>query len=224
MNVDICGELKASWRAKYSSARALMDERAGNLRILIEIAAQHPLQDGRFPNDEFRSRLDRGMELFNAYSAADCQVEVYVPGSRHVFEGREDQVSLSHAGRLYLLQHGIPETAIRAEDLNFRYKGTNGVYGSADECFVAASYFKDANFGILASIVSPAQMLRKTLHYIEFGVIPLSFTVPTLNGFHDYLDELFDKIPKVLAIDSTLQGNSTEAKRLREERKPGRQR
>jgi len=63
-------------------------------------------------------------------------------------------------------------------------------------------------------------MLRKTLHYIEFGVVPLNYTAPTLNAFHDYIEELFEQIPNILSVDSTLQGNSAEARRLREERKP----
>jgi hypothetical protein len=63
-------------------------------------------------------------------------------------------------------------------------------------------------------------MLRKTLHYIEFGVVPLNFTVPVVDEFHDYLDELFEKIPRVLFGDSRLQGDSADAKKLRDERKP----
>jgi len=63
-------------------------------------------------------------------------------------------------------------------------------------------------------------MLRKTLHNIEFGVVPLNFTTPTLSGFDDYLGELSEKISLVLAIDPSLQGGSSAgAKRSREERR-----
>jgi len=220
MNLENWEDLKVLWRAKYSSARAFMEERAGNSRVLIEVAAQHPLTDGLYPNEEFQARLDRGKELFEMYSVEAGMVEIYVPGSRHVFEGRADRISLSEAGGRYLEQHGVPRRIIRGEDLNWRYKGKDGVYGSADECLVAASYFRDANYSTLASVVSPMQMLRKTLHYIEFGVVPLNYTVPILNAFHDYIEELFEQIPNVLSVDSTLQGDSAEAKRLREERKP----
>ncbi len=213
-------ELRNLWRSKYLRARAVMEERKDNHHTLIEIAAQHPLDDGIHPNDEFRARLERGKQLFELYRAASDRVEVYVPGSRHVFEGRPDRTSLSEAGRSYLIDNGMPPSAIRGDDLNSQYKGAEGVYNSADECFVAASYYKDTNFGILISVCSPAQMLRKTLHYIEFGVVPLNVTVPTLSSFHDYIDELFDKIPRVLTIDPSLQGHSAEARRLREERKP----
>jgi hypothetical protein len=176
------------------------------------------LIDGVRPNDEFRSRLERGKELFEDY-IIQGHTEIYVPGSRHTFRGHADQVSLSQAGMSYQVELGVPSGAIRGEDLNYRYKGLDGVYCSADECFVTASYFKDANFGVLVSVVSPAQMVRKTLHYLQFGVIPLNFTVPVLNGFHDFLDELFEIIPRVLITDSTLQDGS-EARRLRDERKP----
>jgi hypothetical protein len=212
-------DMVQAWRAKYLAAQAAMSKRAGNSSVLIEIAAQHPLRNGLYPNDEFRSRLDRGRELFET-SKTGGNVEIYVPGSRHVFEGRADKISLSEAGRCYLIEQGVPAFAIHGEDLNVKYKGKAGVYGSADECFVAASYYRDSGFGVLASVCSPAQMLRKTLHYIEFGVIPLNFTVPVVAGFHDYLDELFEQIPRVLFGDSRLQGDSADAKKLRDERKP----
>jgi hypothetical protein len=213
-------ELEELWRVKYSTAQALMRDRQGNPLALIEVAAQHPLVDGLYPNAEFRARLDRGKELFDRYAADGGKVEIYVPGSRHTFEGRPDRVSLSDAGRSYLVSTGVPSSAIHGEDLNSKYKGSEGVYGSADECFVAASYYKDAQFGTLISVCSPAQMLRKTLHYIEFGVVPLNVTAPTLSGFHDYVEELFEKVPLVLAVDPTFQGDSAEARRLREERRP----
>lgn len=219
MNNKKLGKIQAAWRARYETAQALMEQRKTNPRTLVEIAAQHPLENGIKPNEEFRSRLERGKYLFEEY-AIRGHAEIYVPGSRHVFLGQADQISLSNAGRAYLVQHGVPSDAIRGEDLNQRYKGTDGVYCSADECFVAASYFKDADFGTLVSVVSPGQMIRKTLHYIQFGVIPLNFTAPVLNGFHDYLDELFEMIPRILTTDSTLQGYSDEARQLRAERKP----
>ena len=220
MNDRAWHDLRELWNTKYSRARTLMEERAAIPHTLIEIAAQHPLDSGLYPNDEFRARLDRGKELFDVHKVASDQVEIYVPGSRHVFKGHPDRVSLSEAGRSYLITMGVPASAIHGEDLNSKYKGSEGVYGSADECFVTASYYKDSNFGTLISVSSPAQMLRKTLHYIEFGVVPLNVTAPTLNSFHDYIDELFEKIPGVLTVDPSLQGDSPEARRLRKERRP----
>jgi hypothetical protein len=219
VNPDYGAELQDRWRAKYLAARGFMAARAGHPRVLIEVAAQSPLDDGLRPNEEFRVRLDRGQELFRRYREDGQFCEVYVPGSRHAFHGRADRVSLSEAGGAYLAGRGVPSSAIRGDDLNVRYKGDEGVYGPADECFVAASYFRDAEFGTLASVCSPAQMIRKTLHYIEFGVVPLNFTAPVANGFHDYLNELFIQVPQVLGVNARVQGDSAEARRPRWERR-----
>lgn len=220
MDVGSRADLRQVWDERYRVAYSFMEERAGVARTLVEIAAQHPLRDGLRPNDEFQKRLDRGIEVFNSYRASGHHVEVYVPGSRHAFEGRADRISLSDAGCAYLIERGVPAPLVHGDDLNRRFKGAEGVYNSADECFVASAYFKEAGFGVLASVPAPAQMIRKTLHYIAFGVVPLNFTAPTLGGFHDYMDELFEKIPHVLSTDPTFQGDSAEGKRLREERMP----
>lgn len=220
MTQECENELRDLWRTKYSAARSFMAMRAGNPRVLIEVAAQHPLTDGVRPNEEFRARLDRGRELFDRYREGGHVCEIYVPGSRHVVDGVADLVSLSEAGCTYLVEGGVPASAVRGDDLNLEYKGSDGVYGSADECFVAASHYCNGDFGVLVSVCSPAQMIRKTLHYIEFGVVPLNFTAPVMDGFHDYLDELFIRVPYVLAVDARVQGDSTEARRLRAERKP----
>jgi hypothetical protein len=215
-------EIKSRWYEKLTAARLFMDGRSTASGVLIEIAAQHPLRDGVSPGPEFSCRLDRGRELFLHFSASGRPVEIYVPGSRHRFRGRADDISLSLAGREYLVTAGIPSRAIHGDDLNKQYKGEAGVYGSADECFVTSSYFRDSpQFGVLASVVSPAQMLRKTLHYIEFGVLPLNYTAPIIDSFHNYLDELFEQIPYVLLVDSSLQDpTSIEAQRLRNDRMP----
>lgn len=220
MTSEYGDELQDRWRAKYLAARSFMEARAGHERVLIEVAAQHPLADGLRPNEEFRARLDRGRELFQRYRDGGQFCEIYVPGSRHAVDGHADRISLSEAGCAYLTERGLPAAVIRGDDLNIKYKGDDGVYGSADECFVAASYYRDGEFGSLLSVCSPAQMMRKTLHYIEFGVVPLNFTAPVVNGFHDYLDELFVQVPHVLGVDARVEGDSAEARRLRAERKP----
>ena len=106
------------------------------------------------------------------------KVEIYVPGSTHVFKGHADKISLSKAGINFLSQLGIPLEALHGDDLNIKYKGMDGVYNSADECFVAASYFKDNNFGRLYSVLSPVQLFRKTFHYMEYGVLPQNYNAP----------------------------------------------
>ncbi|WP_328958960.1 hypothetical protein [Kitasatospora purpeofusca] len=209
------------WRDRLLAARTFMRTRRHLPGVLIEVAAQHPLVDGATPGEEFAARLRRGHELFQEYRKAGRPVEVYVPGSRHRHLGVEDKSSLSRAGGDFLEKLGVAPSAVHGDDLNERYKGEAGVYGSADECFVAASYFKDGDFGTLVSVCSPAQMMRKTLHYLQFGVYPLNHTAPTPEGYHDFLDELLVSVPGVLDTDDTLQApDSDGADRLRADRRP----
>jgi hypothetical protein len=209
------------WASQFAAARSFMQSRRNERSVLIEIAAQHPLINGDQPGREFTARLDRGIELFRIFRQLNSRVEIYVPGSRHVHEGTPDTVSLSYAGLTYLQATGIPSVALHGDDLNLTYKGDAGVYNSADECFVASSYFKDGGFGRLVSVVSPAQLMRKTLHYAAFGVLPLTYTAPTEEMFHDYVDELFEKIPYVLLVDHDLQSpDSMVANAMRADRKP----
>ena len=214
-------DARREWEDKYESAVSYMESRPRSGRVLLEIAAQHPLVNGLYPNKEFAARLRLGIELYQHHVHDQADVEIYVPGSRHVFDGVADKVSLSSAGIAYLIQNGIPAAVLHGDDLNARYKAEDGVYNSADECFVAASYFKNSNFETLASVVSPGQLIRKTLHYIAFGVIPLTYTAPVKLAFHGYMDELFTEIPFVLLVDATLQDPGSEkAERLRQERRP----
>lgn len=219
--VKVTPEVMRKWRSLFADARDFMRSRPRTGRTLIEISAQHPLTTDNQPGHEFSVRLRRGFALHNELQGQGFEVEIYVPGSRHHFEGHDDAVSLSSAGCGFLANLGVPLTSLHGDDLNERYKGDAGVYGSADECFVAARYFADEGFDKLYSVLSPSQMMRKTLHYIAFGVVPLNITAPVDDPYHDYLDELFEAIPTVLAIDNTLQETeSSEAHRLRRERKP----
>lgn len=196
------------WLEKFNKAKAFMNERnnkSSTKRILIEVAAQHPLVDGLKPNEEFESRLRYGIELYKKETLNGNHVEFYVPGSLHQYNGVADKIELCEAGQNYLVSQGIPVSAIHGKDLNIKYKGDDGVYNSADECFVASKYFTNNDFNYLFSVVSPAQMYRKTLFYIEFGVLPLNFSAPTLNSFHNYIDEMFLHIPNVLFDDHSWQ-------------------
>lgn len=209
------------WEEKYSQAISFMESRFHIPAILIEVAAQHPLIDGLYPNEEFKKRLSLAKEIYEQETKAGNRIEIYVPGSIHMFEGKSDKVSLSEAGEQFLIDQGIPSTSIHGEDLNKKYKRNEGVYNSADECFVTASYFKDENFGQLYSIHSPVQVFRKTLHYLEFGVLPMNFTAPSPKMFHNYIGEIFEAVPYVLFEDHNLQGrNSIRSKELRKQRKP----
>jgi hypothetical protein len=209
------------WAQKYEVAKSFMESRLSITAVLIEVAAQHPLIDGEKPNEEFTKRLLLAKHLYEQESNLGKYVEIYVPGSRHVYEGVADKISLSEAGTRFLQQQGIDSEILHGEDLNIKYKGGKGVYNSADESFVVSSYFKDANFGHLFSVISPVQVFRKTIHCIEFGVIPLNYTAPTIYTFHNYIDEIFEAIPYALFVDPDMQSvNSMRANELRNLRMP----
>jgi len=208
------------WINKQEAAKKFMLSRTSN-KTLIEVAAQHPLVDGLYPNEEFAKRLDKAIELYNIELQNNREIEIYVPGSLHMYNGVADKISLSEAGKNYLIKKGISKEIIRGTDINNKYKGNFGCYNSADECYVAAQYFKDNDFGKLISVCSPAQMYRKTLFYIQFGVYPMNYSVPTENSFHNYIKEMFCEIPCVLLEDHTWQGlKSKHAVNMRKERNP----
>jgi len=196
------------WEEKFVQAKKLMVSRLEIKKVLIEVAAQHPLIDETKPGVEFTARLLKGEELFHENLQEGMEVEIYVPGSLHMWEGIVDKIPLSEAGVRFLEERGLPREALHGEDLNQRYKGNTplpGVYNSADECFVAANYFRDRNFGRLCSVVSPNQLNRKTLHYIWFGIIPLFYTATTQINFHDPVFENFHLVPYVLNVDPDWQ-------------------
>lgn len=203
--IDIYGEYYKEWSNKYNKAKKFMETRSGGKKILIEVAAQHPLVDGIRPNEEFEKRLNLAIELYQKEIKKGNYVEFYVPGSLHQFNGVADKIELCEAGYNYLIEKGIDAKLINWHNLNKKYKGDDGVYNSADECYVASKYFVDNNFNYLYSVVSPAQMYRKTLFYIEFGVLPLNFSAPTTNTFHNYVDEIFLQLPNVLFEDHSWQ-------------------
>lgn len=213
------------WKRREEEANKFMESRSAIDRVLIEVAAQHPPVDGEKPGEEFSARLMKGRELSMENRNRGMEVEIYVPGSRHMWDGVADKISLSEVGMRFLIEKGMPKKFLHGEDLNVRYKGSAplpGVYNSADECFVAASYFKDGDFGQLLSVVSPVQLPRKALHYIWFGVIPQFYTAPTRKTFHNWTDEASSSIPYILNVDPDWQSaNSERGISSRMERMPG---
>ncbi len=210
------------WKKKYDSAQALMLQReiAGG-DILIEIAAQHPLNTNGTPGEEFSKRLDLGIELYNRLKKENKNVKIYVPGSLHMHNGVVDIKSLSDAGTTYLRQHGISDDSLIGETANLKYKGDDGVYNSADECYVAAKLFLDSNFSQLHCVCSPGQIARKELFYMEFGVIPYFHSVSCLTMFHNTAYELLETLPRVLLKDHSWQKpDSIDGIRTRMDRNP----
>lgn len=212
---------RLAWEKKFKAAIKLIEVRQAIKKVLIEIASQHPLVNGIYPNEEFSQRLLSGKQLYQENINKGMEVEIYVPGSRHKEKGIEDKISLSEAGNNFLIKSGVPQTILHGDDLNIRYKGGEGVYNSADECFITSSYYKESNFGQILVVCSPVQALRKMLHYIWFGVIPLIYTAPTVKTYHNYLQEAYDLIPYIRDVDPSLQGkDSLLADLSRKERKP----
>lgn len=209
------------WTKKYDEARDNMREHSFFSDVLIEVAAQHPLIKGTKPGEEFSARLDCAVELYNKYKQGGTTVKVYIPGSRHRYKNQEDTISLSSAGRNYLIDNGVDENDIMSDDVNERYKAEEGVYNSADECFVASAIFMDGNYRNLCCICSPNQMMRKKLFYLEMGILPFFYTVSTENMFHSDIGEIFEVIPDVIYNDHSWQDkNSVHYKRTRDERMP----
>lgn len=199
----------SEWRDMYNTARVNTLERRGNLE-LIEIAAQHPLNEDGTPGTEFAARLDFGVKLYKEILESGGAAKVYVPGSRHVYEGIADPVSLSASGKAYLIEKGIPEKDILGPETNVKYKQADGVYNSADECYVASSIYKRGSYHRLHCVCSSNQMTRKKLFYLAFGVVAVFHTVDVDGMFHDDITELLQSVPNVIYKDHTWQDVDSE--------------
>lgn len=193
MNVEQWKEKEMEAKFKTQGRRNLYK------KTLIEVAAQHPLREGKFPGEEYTRRLDI------AYKLMGEDVYIYLPGSLHT----PDEIPLCEAGRKYLLKLGITEERIIITD--------DEVYNSTDECKVASRILIENNFAEVICICSPAQLMRKALSYISFGIYP-SFRIASCDElFHSYVEEAIRNIPILLHGDMELE---REKERLREERKP----
>lgn len=189
VNCELYWENKKNVALKYMQERQLTYS-----NVLIEVAAQHPLYNGETPNEEFTRRLDCVIQLYEKLNDSDHKVYIYVPGSRHAHNGINDNVSLSSAGRRYLISKGIDSNIIFADDMNELYKGADGVYNSADECYVSSKIFKENKFGRLLCVCSPYQIMRKTFLYLEQGLIPECYGIPNQNMYHDIVSEYFNSL------------------------------
>lgn len=193
MNIDQWKEKEMEAKFKSKGRRNLYK------KILVEVAAQHPLKEGKFPGEEYAKRLDIACELIGE------NVYIYLPGSLHI----PDEIQLSEAGKEYLLEKGIPEDRIITTE--------DEVYNSMDGCKVASKILLENEFAELICICSPAQLMRKALSYISFGVYP-SFRIASCDElFHSYVEEATRNIPILLNGEEELK---REKERLCEERKP----
>ncbi len=206
--------LHLMWLDKYTKALAKMEQaKSSGKGILIEIAAQHPLKDGMYPAEEFQTRLDLGIKLYNEYKDYE-KVCFYILGSKHQENGKADLVSLSEAGKNYLVSKGVPAEHIFADDANFEIMGEKGVYNSTDECYVSCKLFEKHNFKELHLVCSPNQMMRKMLCYIDFGYFPNIHTASYEKMYHNPINEIFECIPKVLENNQKAQDETRNARRV----------
>lgn len=187
------------WQQLYNIAKDNMLLAKGRTGCLIEVAAQHPLVSGIYPNEEFKKRLELALELYES----NINAKLYVPGSLHI----GDSITLSKAGVTWLYEHGVSMEDLIGDKANIAYTGEDGVYNSIDECYVTSRLFFDNKFKELHCVCSPAQLMRKALAYIQFGVIPNFHTVSVDAMFHNYIDEAFYLIPDLLR-DQTLSRNT----------------
>ena len=190
-----------------------------NNKVLIEVAAQHPLVNGK-PGEEFEYRLKKGIQIYNNEKEKGNKPIIYIPGSLHSIKKNNkwesDEKTLSEAGKKYLLENGITEQSIRSEETNMRFK-EDGVYNSADECLVATLIAKNEGIDRIVSIASPVQISRKALFYLEFGFLPEMYGVGLEKTYHNYIEEIFWSLYITYFIDHTWQKSYMYAK-LREER------
>ena len=172
------------------------------------------LKDGKYPAEEFHVRLNLGIKLYKELSNSQT-VKFYIPGSRHQENGRADLVSLSEAGRNYLISKGIPQENIFADDANYEIMGEKGVYNSADECYVSCKLFEKYHFKELHCVCSPNQMMRKMLCYIDFGYFPNIHTASYEKMYHNPINEIFECIPKVLENNQKAQDETRNSRRVK---------
>ena len=193
-----------TWENYYEKALVHTHEilhdnsRAG---ILIEVSAQHPLVNGQEPNEEYKTRLDKAIELYYFLKKDNIDVKIYTTGSRHTYNGVTDAVPLSTAGRWYLSEQGISPSDICAEEVERKYMQESGIYCSEDECKATYKLFCNTNYQKLICVCSPIQLMRKYLYYIKLGIAPDMVSVPCENMFHDPIEEIFVNIPKVIYND-----------------------
>lgn len=202
------------WLDKYEKALSAMDQATKSGKgILIEVAAQHPLKEGMYPAEEFQARLDLALKIYNELENKK-DIKFYIPGSKHQENGKADLVSLSEAGKNYLISKGITQNNIFADDANYEIMGEKGVYNSTDECYVSCKLFEKYNFKELHLVCSPNQMMRKMLCYISFGYFPHIHTASCDKMYHNPINEIFECIPKVIENNQQAQDEIRNARRV----------
>lgn len=86
-------------KARRAAVASLSAERAASEQAdttLIILAAQHPLDVGRFPGAEYSVRLENALQKYKATTDAGRKAKFFLPGNRHhdSESGRTDRTAL----------------------------------------------------------------------------------------------------------------------------------
>lgn len=185
---------------------------------LFSVHAQHPLVNGILPGLEFSARLRAVGEAYQAqYETHGRRILIYVAGSRHMYEGIADGVSLSAAGTQYLEDHfDIPRAVLHGEDWDEAFgfvptrskmqrdvvatqEQSGSVYCGQDEAVAATAGLRlvcrrnGIENGRLLAFCSPNQTARLTFGYLGAGLSRSEFgfsPVSTVVESHRLLSEV----------------------------------
>lgn len=185
---------------------------------LIEIAAQHPLENGVMPGVEFTARLNEAIRLYRQLKSEDPQriVKLFVPGSLHCENGQCDSISLAQAGINFLQERLNKDEAkdiLTDEETNLKYMDEKGVYNSLDECYVASEIYKNDIIhnsdqqGQILCVCAPNQVMRKTLAYLRYGLEVMCYSVPVPGKtmYHNPIYEYFINLHQVTSLPTDWQ-------------------
>jgi hypothetical protein len=188
------------WRkARHAAATALQAERAASEQadtFLLVPAAQHPLEVGRFPGEEFTVRLGSALQQYDKITSGGGKAEFFLPGNRHHDgeSGKTDLVALYDAAGEWLVDKGVPPE--RLHGLDWIEQARELVYNGADELRVAAwGFANNVKFRYATYFCSPGQRTRAETYALAFE-LPVDIVVPEelLSGegkqFHDRWDPL----------------------------------
>lgn len=170
------------WRkARQAAATALQAERAASEQadtFLLVPAAQHPLEMGRFPGEEFTARLGSALQRYENITGGGGKAEFFLPGNRHHDSDSDqtDRVALYDAAGDWLVNKGVQPEHLHG--LDWIKQANELVYNGADELRVAAwGFANNARFRYATYFCSPGQRTRAETYALAFE-LPADIVVP----------------------------------------------
>lgn len=159
--------------------------------ILCEIAAKHPLSSGFYPGPEFRSRLDKAIELYFQMKDKGQRLDFANQGDILRKWDHVDKISLAEAGNRYLAAYEIPEDNIIPERTLSLYS-PKGVYTSQDESFRTACFFHThPQYSKIIVICAMWQVPRKWQAYVSLGLNPTFIPTPAEGEMKEHIISLW---------------------------------